>query len=119
MLGPKRVVLIAYLFSSVLTILTPYFANLNKFALITCRFFIGIFHVYANLLDFFILLFYNEIRIKFFYYKGGIWPNMAGLWIYWVPMSERGRLIGMAYAGSQIGNASAFFFLFISSEFNF
>ena len=33
-----------------------------------------------------------------------VWPAFAGFWAAWAPPSERSRLIGVANAGSQIGN---------------
>lgn len=36
--------------------------------------------------------------------KGVIWPAFAGFWASWAPPNERSRLIGLANAGSQIGN---------------
>ncbi len=33
---------------------------------------------------------------------------MSSLWAYWAPPSERSRLVGIANAGSQIGNVVAF-----------
>lgn len=36
--------------------------------------------------------------------KGVIWPAFAGFWASWAPPNERSRLIGVANAGSQIGN---------------
>lgn len=49
-----------------------------------------------------------NIRVELIDFKGLIWPTFAGFWTSWVPIAEHGRLIGLAYAGSQIGNASVF-----------
>jgi ACS family sodium-dependent inorganic phosphate cotransporter-like MFS transporter 5 len=44
--GPKIIIALAILISSVLTILTPFVAQIHVAFLILCRFLIGLVHVY-------------------------------------------------------------------------
>lgn len=46
--------------------------------------------------------------------KGVIWPAFAGFWASWAPPNERSRLIGVANAGSQIGNVLNQFYIRLS-----
>ncbi|RUS90910.1 hypothetical protein EGW08_001307 [Elysia chlorotica] len=40
--------------------------------------------------------------------QGVVWPAMAVLWTKWAPSLESGKLTGICYAGSQIGNVVTF-----------
>lgn len=68
---------------SIFCLLSPLAANIHYIALIACRFMTGFTH-------------------------GAFWPSMSSLWAYWAPAHERSRLVGIANAGSQIGNVVAF-----------
>lgn len=37
-----------------------------------------------------------------------MWPTMMVIYNYWIPLSERGRLVGLANAGSQFGTIVGF-----------
>ncbi len=57
--GPKIVLVISILISSIFTLLTPLAARISYVALFICRFLIGLAH-------------------------GVVWPSLGGLWPYWV-----------------------------------
>lgn len=81
-IGPKMVLALSVLVSSIFTIALPWFARFSPIALSVCRFIIGAAH-------------------------GVIWPAFAGFWASWAPSNERSRLIGTGNAGAQIGNVIA------------
>jgi MFS family permease len=80
--GPKLVLGISVLISSIFTLLLPFAARFHYIALSIFRFIIGAAH-------------------------GVVWPAFAGFWANWAPPAERSRLIGIANAGAQIGNVIA------------
>lgn len=80
--GAKIVLAIAILIGSLLTMLSPVASGISPWVLFACRFFTGVAH-------------------------GAFWPAMSSLWAHWAPPTERSRLVGIANAGSQIGNVAA------------
>merc|ERR1719223_2037590 len=68
---------------SIFTLLIPISAQYSWALLVACRFMTGFCH-------------------------GAFWPSMSSLWAYWAPAHERSRLVGIANAGSQIGNVVSF-----------
>lgn len=40
-------------------------------------------------------------------FQGAVWPAMSAMFVNWSPPLEKSRLIGMAGAGSWIGNVVA------------
>jgi MFS transporter, ACS family, solute carrier family 17 (sodium-dependent inorganic phosphate cotransporter), member 5 len=67
---------------SCLTLLVPISARSSYIVLIICRFLNGIFH-------------------------GMVWPAISDIFIRWVPVAEKSRLIGFASAGNNLGNIVA------------
>lgn len=82
-LGAKITLAGAILIGSIFTLLAPVAAELSYIAIAVCRFMTGVSH-------------------------GAFWPSMSSLWAFWAPPHERSRLVGIANAGSQIGNVVAF-----------
>ena len=80
--GAKIVLGIAILIGSILTIVSPFASDIDFKVLFVCRFFTGVSH-------------------------GAFWPAMSSLWAHWAPKNERSKLVGIANAGSQIGNVAA------------
>lgn len=81
--GAKITLAFAILVGSIFTLLAPLAASWSYGALVACRFLTGVAH-------------------------GAFWPSMSSLWAYWAPPLERSRLVGIANAGSQIGNVVSF-----------
>ncbi|KAK3765989.1 hypothetical protein RRG08_002232 [Elysia crispata] len=51
--------------------------------------------------------------------QGVVWPSMAVLWTKWAPSLESGKLTGICYAGSQIGNVVTFPIASLLCEYGF
>lgn len=81
--GAKVTLCASILIGSIFTMLAPVASHASYIVLAICRFFTGVCH-------------------------GAFWPSMSSLWAYWAPPHERSRLVGIANAGSQIGNVVAF-----------
>lgn len=82
-LGAKITLAGAIGVGSIFTLLVPLAADYSYIALVICRFMTGFAH-------------------------GAFWPSMSSLWAFWAPPHERSRLVGIANAGSQIGNVVSF-----------
>uniref|UniRef100_A0AAF5DBZ2 MFS domain-containing protein n=2 Tax=Strongyloides stercoralis TaxID=6248 RepID=A0AAF5DBZ2_STRER len=77
--GGKIVIGIAVLVSSFLTIFTPSSAQLSLYALIAVRAILG-------------------------FSQGVVMPSIHTLWSFWAPEKERSILVGITFAGLQVGN---------------
>ncbi|CAF1023860.1 unnamed protein product [Brachionus calyciflorus] len=81
--GPKLVLFLSVLFSSILTIITPLSANINFYGLLTVRILLGL-------------------------SQGVVTSSINLLWAHWAPPLERSTLLAISNSGSLIGNALTF-----------
>uniref|UniRef100_A0A0N5B4E4 MFS domain-containing protein n=1 Tax=Strongyloides papillosus TaxID=174720 RepID=A0A0N5B4E4_STREA len=77
--GGKIVIGVAVLISSFLTVFTPPAAQLSLYALIGARAILG-------------------------FSQGVVMPSIHTLWSFWAPEKERSILVGITFAGLQVGN---------------
>jgi ACS family sodium-dependent inorganic phosphate cotransporter-like MFS transporter 5 len=80
--GGKNVLACSMAIAAFFTLLMPVTARWHVAALVICRLIVGLAH-------------------------GVFWPSVSSIFIYWTPPAERSRLVGMASAGSWVGNIIA------------
>lgn len=97
----KIVLATSMLLGSAMTLLVPVSARFGYMALIFCRFLNGLAHV--NQKNFKSSKFDVTTWIK----KGMVWPAISDIFIRWVPVAEKSRLIGFSSAGNNLGNIIA------------